>query len=110
MRALGEILRSAIGTPHLRLVVTGLGHIRHATVVLFWWLILLACVLSGAVMALAFVVVAPLLFLAARRRSISLGLYSYVSWNVNALGLVTGLFEPRTNPSVPLKAIEIHSP
>jgi GT2 family glycosyltransferase len=109
-RGLGETLRSAIGTPHLRLVVTGLRHIRHATVVLCWWLILLACLLSGAVFALAAVVVAPLLYLAARRRSMSLGLYSYVSWNVNALGLITGIFQSRTNPSVPLKAIEIHSP
>jgi GT2 family glycosyltransferase len=107
---LGETLRSAIGTPQFRLVVTGLSHIRHATVVLCWWLVLLACALSGAVTALAVVAVAPLLFLAARRRSISLGLYSYVSWNVNALGLITGIFRRRTNPSVRLKAMEMHSP
>jgi hypothetical protein len=109
-RGLGEILRSAIGTSHFGLVVTGLKQIRQANAVLCWWLILLACVVNEWGTALSILIIAPLLYLAARRRSVSLGLYSYVSWNVNALGLIAGLIQPRTKASVPLKAIEIHRP
>lgn len=108
-RGLGEVVRSAFGTRRLRVIVRDLRQVRQAAIVLLWWLSLLACAAAGAQVTLVVLVVAPLLFLTLRRRSFALGLYSYLSWNVNAFGLLAGLIHSRRDPAMPLEAIEIQA-
>jgi glycosyltransferase involved in cell wall biosynthesis len=109
----GEVLRGAVGKMHLPIVLRRLSHVRNATLVIFWWVALLASVDLSIVSSplwllpgLATIVLA-ISFLSARRGSLALGLYSLVSWNVGALGLITGFFRARTSPSTLLKSVEL---
>ena len=101
----GEVLRSAVGKKQLRFVLTQLHHIRNGFAVILWWLSLIVSILVSpyAVLSLA---VMPLLFLSVRRRSPKLGLYSLVSWNANAYGLLRGFMHRRVPPESPLKWTE----
>jgi glycosyltransferase involved in cell wall biosynthesis len=101
--ATGEVLRSAIGRPQFAFVIRKLGHIRHGAVVVVWWAALLALVASAPAWALA-ALVAPLVALAARRRSLALGLYSCAAWNVSAYGMILGLLRRRVPADQPIAA------
>lgn len=102
----GEILRGAIGARHLPIVLRNLGHVRHALAVIAWWLLLMSSLTVSAWLTLALVLV-PLAALSWRRGSIRLGVYSLVSWNVTALGLVSGFFRPRVSPKLPLASVQL---
>lgn len=104
----GEILRGALGARHLPIVLRDLGHVRHAVAVIAWWLLLLVSLFAPAApwTTLA-LLLAPLAFLSWRRGSPRLGLYSLVSWNVTALGLISGFFRPRAHPSARLASVRI---
>jgi glycosyltransferase involved in cell wall biosynthesis len=104
----GEVLRAAIGQSHLGTVLRELKHIRLAFVVALWWVLLIlstvAAVLDPRLLAAPLLLVcAPLIALAWRRGGLSLGLYSLVSWNVVAAGLVCGLLRKRLDPTVPIR-------
>jgi hypothetical protein len=59
----GEVLRGALGSDHLRIVLRRLGHIRHAAVVIAWWLGLAGLALVGCPWwVMAALVVVPLAF------------------------------------------------
>ncbi len=110
--ASGEVLRGALGNPHLGIVLRRLGHIRHAAVVIAWWAALLCAVLlpmmaSDRLVVLVLLLAGPMAFLAWRRRSVHLGLYSFAAWNVGTLGLLGGLFRKRTAPSSALASVVV---
>lgn len=110
----GEVLRGALGRSHLGLVVKGLGHVRHAMVVIAWWCALLLALLWPAGLLtklswLAVLLLAPLAWLTYRRGSLTLGLYSMTAWNVSAAGLISGLFRSRTPPTEPLASVQLQS-
>lgn len=106
----GEVLRAAIGKPHLPLVLKGLQHIRYTAVIAAWWVALVLAVLAARSLVLTlFLLVAPLLFLAWRRGGFKLGLYSLVEWNVGAIGFFGGLLQRRVPPSRSLASIDIAS-
>ena len=112
--AAGEILRAAIGGSHLSFVVRKLGHIRNGAAVILWWIVLLASIatpmpLSARVLLLLVLVAGPIAVLSFRRRSLSLGLYSFVAWNVVALGMLTGLFRKRVSPAQPLSSLKLET-
>lgn len=105
----GEVLRGAVGRSHLSIVLRSLGHVRNGFAVIAWWAALLASpffplpVFARLALFLA-LLLAPVAALAFRRSSLSLGFYSFVSWNAHALGLVTGFFRERVSPEQPLAA------
>jgi hypothetical protein len=108
----GETLRAALGAPHLGIVLRGLGHVRIAFALMAWWLLLamaaaLADGLAAKGAAIAALVGLPLLFLILRRRSLRLGAYSFVAWNVGTLGFIAGAMRRRADPTTPLPATEI---
>lgn len=105
----GEVLRGALGRPHLRHVLRNLSHVRIAAVVSLWWVALLAAIVSGAWLALAGLVAAPLAFLSWRRGSLRLGLFSLASWNVGALAFYAGLTRARVSPDTPVSRRELSS-
>lgn len=113
--AAGEVLRGALGRPHLPLVLRRLGHIRNGLAVMAWWALLIACLvvplpLSLRAAAFALLLLAPLALLSWRRGSPRLGLYSLVAWNVGAWSLITGFFRPRVAPARALDAITLATP
>lgn len=111
----GELLRAALGRPHLRLVLRGVRELRLYAAVLLWWLLLasvplwpmppLQRVAAGAVLALG-----PLLGMAVRKRSWSRASYALASWSVHAAGLARGLCAPRQDPAGPIASHLLHDP
>jgi hypothetical protein len=106
-RATGEVLRAALGKPHLGLVVRDLGHVRNAVAVLTWmaFLLSLSIVSFGNVFYLIPLVaigLLPVAFLSLRRGTLRLGIYSLATWIVSALGLADGFVRRRIDPHVPL--------
>jgi len=106
----GEVLRAALGRDHLGIVLRRLSHVRNSALVICWWLLIAAFAIAGRPLAVAALLLAPLLFLSVRRGSLRLGLYSLASWNVTALGLLTGLFVRRLPAQRPLRSIELSAP
>ena len=115
VRGAGELLRGALGQPHMRLVLRGMRELRIYAGVLLWWAVLasvlfwpLSLVARGAVfVALA---AAPYLLMLWRKRSASRALYSVVSWCFNAAGLALGLVQRRRPPKGPIPSRVLHEP
>lgn len=101
----GEVLHAAVGQPQLSIVMQRLSHIRNALIVVVWWCFLLLNLLRPSLLIL--LLLAPLAFLTLRRGSLSLGLYSYATWNVNAWGFLTGLFKKRVDPKKPIDSVDL---
>lgn len=98
----GEVIRAAWGQPHWWHVVRRFAQLRYSIAVFGWWTALAglaAAGLAGAAswvwLALLGVALFPLGFLVVRRRSARVGLYSLVTWNVIAIGMVQGLMRRR---------------
>jgi glycosyltransferase involved in cell wall biosynthesis len=97
---LGEVVRGALGEPHLGLVITSVRELRLYVAVLMWWLALLAswAIPMPWVAHLALflaTIAAPFLVMAWRKRSAGKAVFSVVSWCFNAAGLVRGLLGQR---------------
>ena len=107
--AVGEVLRAAIGNHHAKTVLRKMSHIRFGVIVWCWWLALIGAALLGQVYAFAAIFVLPVLFLAWRRGSLNLGLYSFCTWNVSALGLITGFFRRRKPPHQAIASVTLAS-
>jgi glycosyltransferase involved in cell wall biosynthesis len=103
----GEVLRGAIGRDHLRVVLCRLAHVRHSLIVIGWWALLVTCAVNGWGIAIAILLLAPLLLLSYRRGSFRLGLYSMASWNVNGCGFITGFFRKRAPAARALQSIDL---
>lgn len=102
----GQVLRAAWGRPHWRIVVARLGQIRIIGATIVWWLMLLASALAQPWALLALLPM-PVILLAARRRSLGLGLYSFCYWNLAAAATIRGFLKPRTRPDHALASVEI---
>ena len=110
--ASGEIIRSAMGRQHFSVIVRSFSHFRNGVAVVAWWTSLAVIALLpfsiGLKLALfALFLLTPLVGLAVRRRSLVLGLYSFVAWNVSAWGLVAGFFRGRRSPEDPIESVLI---
>ena len=93
---LGELVRASAGHPRLRLVLQGLREFRLYLAVLVWWVVLLSVpfwLLSASFRLASFcaLLIAPVLLMTWRKRSLTKAVYSVVSWCFNAAGLVRGL-------------------
>lgn len=112
---MGELLRGAIGRPHMRLVLRNLRELRIYSAVLAWWMVLATVpfwALPPAWLAacLAGLAAAPFALMAWRKRSIERGVYSVVSWCFHAAGLVQGLLRRRVPPRSPIPSRVLHEP
>lgn len=101
----GEVFRSAIAEPYLFDVLKRLRHIIYGIITILWWLALIYISTLHLYYGAA-TIIASLLIICLRRRSFSLGLYSFVMWNVSAIGLVRGFFRARKSPSVKIASVE----
>lgn len=106
----GELVRAAIGKPHLPIVLAH-ADVRLWIMVIGWWLVLsaittLTLVTDQAWLATVSValLITPLVLMCFKRRSFVLGLFSVVSWQVYAAGFVAGLLRSRRAPRDPIAA------
>jgi len=101
----GEVLRAAFGENHLRLTLRKLRwQLFLWSAVHVWWLALaimlvLAPGLVAAAIATAAIALLPFVVMSARCRSIRIGVYSVVAWNIYAAGLWPGLLRSRVDPT-----------
>lgn len=100
---IGELLRSSMGKPHFPLVVREIGELHLYGAVVLWWIVLFALMAfeffsgrGGGVVL--FVALMPILIMAVKKRSILTALYSVVSWNFYASGLICGLVGRQVSP------------
>lgn len=112
---MGELLRGALGQPHLRLVLRDLRELKIYAAVLVGWAVLATVPfwpVAAQARASAFVALAlaPFAAMALRKRSLRRGTYSVVSWCFHAAGLVGGLLRPRTNPASPIPSRDMQEP
>jgi GT2 family glycosyltransferase len=103
----GEVLRGALGKPHLAVVLRNLVQLRVGLGVLVWWLVLAAAAITGLWPLLLGALIVPYAFLSWRRGGLRLGLYSLATWNVSALGLIQGLLRPRRPAGAPIPALDV---
>src|SRR5262249_45726802 len=99
----GELLRAAIGRPHLRFVLRHDKNIVLSFLVAGWWLSMAAVwfVTSGlqAVLAMTALALLPFVAMTLRWRSFRHGLYSVPAWNVYALAFTPGALRPHPSPT-----------
>lgn len=104
---LGEMLRGSIGKSHFPLVLREVGELRLYLLVIFWWLVLLILLVNqsvngfGAWYTLA-VFLFPLLLMTLKKRSFITALYSIVSWNFYAAGVLRGFLKRQLPPTDPI--------
>lgn len=106
----GEVVRAALEQHRMGMLLRGFSHLRHAVMVVCWWLVLLACLLSGRWWALVSITVLPGIFLSYRRRSLRHGAYSLATWNMHGVGLMQGLMRARVKPDLPLDMTVLQEP
>jgi glycosyltransferase involved in cell wall biosynthesis len=106
----GELLRQSLGKPHLGFVLRHLHVYRVYGAVLLWMLCVLMLMLlavwhgsityaGGAILVL----LAPVLLMSWRRRSVGRGLYAVAAWVVFSTGLVAGVLGGRKrDPTMPV--------
>ncbi len=103
-RGLGELLRSSFGKPYFSRVLREIKVLRLYTAVVAWWVALLLLVIfelhvhHGGEFAVLLALL-PIIIITLMKRSFTIGFYSLVSWNVYALGMLRGFFDPQSFPS-----------
>lgn len=109
VRGAGMLLRSAWGKDYLPGV---LRHCASSFVTVGWWVALLLTLflpvewpeklaIFGALFAL------PFLLMAVKKRNLSLGVFSVLTWNIFAAGMLAGLFSPMKPPEAMIEAREL---
>jgi glycosyltransferase involved in cell wall biosynthesis len=98
MGGAGSLLRAALGKPHLRYTLAHLRQVRALIAIQVWWIVLLAAAVTGADLAAMILLTLPVCFLAVRRRSLSLGLYSFAYWNLTGVAVLRSFL---ARPAVP---------
>ncbi|HTJ97418.1 MAG TPA: glycosyltransferase [Rhodocyclaceae bacterium] len=111
---LGELLRAAIGKPHMPLAMTGLRELRIYIAVLLWaaLLVLSLALPSDLEYKLALFIplfIAPFVLMYIRKRSIEKSIYSVISWIFNAAGLVRGFIRRQRSPQTLIESIHVQT-
>ena len=100
----GEVLRGAMGQPHLRLVLADLREFWLYLSVMGWWLVLAGLVLGGWPLAALALLALPVVGMVVKKRSLLQGCYSVVSWNLYAAATLRGFLATPKSPSSPVAA------
>lgn len=119
MGGAGAVLRAALGRSHLGFTLTHLHQLRVLAVILGWWtamaLALGGALGGGAGWLIPALLLAPVLVLVARRRSLSLGLYSFSYWNLSAVAMLRSLLagqsrsrRSRRREGIAVRFVQVH--
>ena len=90
---LGELVKAALGKPHLGLILTGVKELKLYIAVLGWWLSLFVIWLmpieyAYKLFVILSVLVFPVAVMGIKKKSFDKAVYSVVSWSFNAMGLL----------------------
>jgi len=111
----GEGLRAAIGRDHFWFVMRHQGRAFALWLGVYaWWIVfavmpMLASTDLNAAAARAALVLLPIIVMIARCRSFSVGIYSVVAWNVNAVCFIPGLVRRRVDPRLWIESRTVQS-
>jgi len=102
INGLGEIIRAAFGKPHLKLILKDVKELRIYLAVIGWWLPLLFipfCSIESVVKSISWTILllAPIILMTIKKKSLKKALYSVISWNMNAAGLIRGILSSRNS-------------
>lgn len=108
----GEVLRSALGQPHLPLLLKELKELWLYTAVLVWWLLLFIWLLMPVewltkLSIFTGLLIGPWLIMVVKKRSLQQASYSIVSWGFHAAGLLKGVLRKPKDPYSAVKAAVI---
>ena len=100
---LGELVKAALGKPHLGLILAGVRELKLYLAVLVWWLSLFTIGLMPnsyvyKFSVMFFLLVLPIIVMTIRKKSINKAIYSVISWSFNSLGLLRGLIKKQQSP------------
>ncbi len=106
---IGELLRASVGRRYFLRLFNELPELKLWLAVYLWWglsLALLVLLPDKAVAAalVAGLVVAAVLVMGARKRSLGMGLYTVVAWFFHAAALPVGFLRRRRDPSAPVES------
>lgn len=103
IRGIGELLRSAVGKPHFKMLFAELPELR-LWMAVYAWIILMLLLLAVmpnmglAVLTDLIMVAAAVVLMSVKHRSLSVGLYSVTAWFFHAAALPLGFFAARKDP------------
>lgn len=112
IRGPGEVLRAAVGRPHFGKLLRELRELRIYAATLLW----LACLCAAVGLSLrtpwapptaALLAALPVVAMSLKKRSLTQGVYSVVSWVYHALGMALGFLQSRALPNSPIEAITV---
>ena len=112
---IGELVRAAWGRPEMRLLWGAARELRLYIAVIGWWLALLTVAMLPLaplprVCAVVLLALAPLLLMAARKRSFTRAAYSVVSWCFAGAGLLRGVLRRRQPAGSPIPSVVLQEP
>ncbi|MDB5947013.1 MAG: glycosyltransferase [Ramlibacter sp.] len=112
---IGELVRAAWGQPEMRLLWRAAREIRLYLAVIGWWTALAVVVLLPVsplprLVGFALLASAPVLLMAARKRSLARAAYSVVSWCFHCAGLVRGVLRKRQPAGSPIPSVILQEP
>jgi len=102
----GAVLRAALDQAHLPHVLSSLKEVRYVVAIFAWWLAILSTALTHQIAFLT-LILAPIAILCVRRRSVLLGLYSFLYWNLFGLGFAKNFLAKRMPTQWGVPAIEV---
>ena len=108
INGLGENFRSAIGQPHFKLLLKDAKEVRIYLATIFWWLALVLTLLlpvaqSTKLVFFTLFFLLPFALMALKKRSLEKSIFSVISWNFNAAGLIRGFFSSQRDPIKPIE-------
>jgi GT2 family glycosyltransferase len=99
----GEVFRAALGQPHFWFVPRNDRNLAICSLVAAWWLAIAAAIFfldgKAALVGTGALVLAPVLAMSLRWRSLGRGLYSVAAWNMFALSFLPGFLRRRRPPT-----------
>ncbi|WEX74935.1 glycosyltransferase [Sinorhizobium numidicum] len=106
---IGELLRASVGKPYFLQVIRELPELKLWGLVYLWWLFSLLLIVflpdkATAIAAICAVLVGVILLVSAKKRSLSMGLYTVVAWFFHAAALPIGLLRRRRRPAEPIES------
>ena len=86
------------------MVLRELKVLRLYTAVIAWWVVLFLLIVFESLVdygreIAVFLAALPIVVMALKKRSLAIGFYSLVSWNVYTLGMLRGFFDQQSFPS-----------
>ncbi|WOC15588.1 glycosyltransferase [Pseudochrobactrum sp. MP213Fo] len=114
IRGIGELLRAAVGKPHLKMLFAELPELRLWMMVYGWIavMLLIVAVLPNTALALLIniiMLIASVVLMGIKHRNLRIGLYSVTAWFFHAAALPVGFFSSRTNPEALIESKIIKS-